>query len=168
MEFSSRIEPDDYVRAQFLHIRPRPLYKWLGLILGFLLIFTLAASFYVAVTRHDYSPSLLFMPACLGYLLFYFFVLLPRRTKKIYRQQKLLQQPLLIRISDEQFYSKNEYGESSLPWNTFLKWKEGKDLFLVYQTDRLFHMLPKRFFPSAEATDELREILRKHLGNPRP
>jgi hypothetical protein len=49
--------------------------------------------------------------------------------------------------------------QSLTPWADYRKWTENGELFLLYQSDRLFQMMPKRAFASAEDMRELRDFL---------
>ena len=119
-------------------------------------------------TLHGQDLQVLLLTAgSLGFCALVFFVILPLNAKRIYRQQKWLQLPADIHVTGESYHVKSEFGEATLPWKGFHKWKENRHLFLVYQSDILFHMWPKRCFPSPEAADEFRAILQRQIGKPK-
>lgn len=72
------------------------------------------------------------------------FIVTPRRIARLFKQQKDLSAPFVIELTDETSSSHNEFGEGCLPWGTFVKWEENEKLLLLYRSDVLFHMLPKR------------------------
>jgi hypothetical protein len=80
----------------------------------------------------------------------YRYALLPWRVKKIFQQQKELSMPYEIEITDAGLNITNELGNSLRPWKNFSKWKESKELFLLYHSDVMFTILPKRFTDSAQ------------------
>jgi hypothetical protein len=49
----------------------------------------------------------------------------------------------------------------------FYKYKVGKDLILLYQSQALFHMFPRRFFSSEEDFKMFRSFLEANLGSPK-
>jgi YcxB-like protein len=59
---------------------------------------------------------------------------------------------------------KSTVGEENPTWDYFIKRKEGKNLLTMYQSDALFHIIPKRFFASAEEMSQFRQLLQKKLG----
>jgi hypothetical protein len=91
----------------------------------------------------------------------YFWV--PRYVKRIYQQQKDLQKPVEIVITQEALLSANEYGQSTKPWSDFTNWKENEHLFLLYHSDALQTLIPKRVFSNEEQIEFLRERLRKNI-----
>ncbi len=90
------------------------------------------------------------------------YAVLPRRIAHVFTQQKDLSQPFEMELSDEGFQIKNDYGSSRVPWKDFIKWKENKELFLLYRSDYSFNMLPKRFFQNETEIEYVREKLQAH------
>jgi hypothetical protein len=158
------IEPRDYLRAQYLHLRPRPFLCWVGM--GFLVVALMAVVSILCKSKWTGADlrSLMGLVISFAVIAFIFFVRMPLLTRRIFRQQKLLHHPIAVHVTRESCHAKFELGESTLPWTTFHKWKENRHLFLVYQSDALFHMWPKRCFPSPEAVNEFRAILESQIG----
>lgn len=50
------------------------------------------------------------------------------------------------------------------PWSDYLRWKEGGKCFLLYMSDNLFQIVPKRFFHSDSDIDTFREMLTMRIG----
>jgi hypothetical protein len=48
-------------------------------------------------------------------------------------------------------------------WDTIVKWKEGKKVFVLYRTPKLGEIIPKRFFNSGVDVERLRELLVAHV-----
>lgn len=95
------------------------------------------------------------------------FVVIPRRVRRIFRQQKNLQRPLEFGWDRETVWSSSEIGNTKRPWSDFTKWRELKGLFLLYHSDVMFQMIPKRSFPNPDAVDEFRQLLLEKLGRSR-
>ncbi len=56
----------------------------------------------------------------------------------------------------------NAFGYSERPWNSFAKWKENKNLLLLYYSDVLHILLPKRFFGDAQQVEFVRARLQEN------
>ena len=164
MNLNIQLTPEDYVKANYLNIRPRPVIKWAGYFMLLLAVLVLGISCYRCLVHGEDGliPSLLI--GCLAYLAFFFGYRFPARLKKLFRQQKSLQSPYQVDVTAEWMLTQNETGNSKLTWDYFRKWKEGKELFTLYQSDLMLHIFPKRFFASPEELTEFRELLRAKLG----
>jgi hypothetical protein len=164
MKLNIQLTEEDYVKAQYLHMRPRPVFRWTGYFLGALVVVVIMISAFQAIAgQGDFSP-LIILGGCLAYLAFLFAFLVPRRARKTFRQQKTLQLPYSYELTDELIIATAEYGGTKLTWDYFQKWKEGKTIFTVYQSDRIMQMIPKRVFTSPEEMAQFRELLTKKIG----
>jgi len=164
MNLTIQLTAEDYVQATRLHMRPRPFLKWVGYFLVLLAVSVSGVSFGFAVAGRDsFFPSF-FIMAMLAYLWFVFVVLHSRRVRKIFSQQKSMQVPYSWNVTDEGIHAKSEISEERLPWNHFIRWKEGKSLFIIYQSDVIMRMIPKRCFASSEQMGEFRQLLQTKLG----
>jgi len=92
------------------------------------------------------------------------FVVVPRQLSRVFTQQKDLSAPFEMNLSDQEFSMRNEFGESHLPWDSFVKWKEDKEMLLLYRSDVLFHMLPKRLLHSDDELGYVLNRLRQSKG----
>lgn len=165
MKLHCQITLEDYIKAQFLHLRPRPIIKWVSVLI---VLTALALSIQQLVLPP--SGAITWTPfAILGGLAYFaiiYGVILPLRIKKIYRQQKSLQEPYESELTDKTYASVSVHGAATMPWNMFHKYKMNKDTILVYQSDAIYHIFPKRWFTEEQFAD-FQEILHRHLGHPR-
>jgi len=165
MRIHCQLEPTDLLEAQLLHLRPRPMIKWLGLLT--LLMFTIGSTIHIIITPIRYIS---WTPLCIyiivAYLVFRIRVLLPMRSRKMYTQQKGLQIPYDIKITEDMYSVTSERGDSHCPWSDFHKYKKNKSTILLYQSDALFHIFQKRWFTDVQFIDFCR-ILELHLGKPK-
>lgn len=164
MNLNIQLTPEDYVRANYLNMRPRPAYKLAGYVLLALTILILGISFYRVVVSQAEMVVPLAIVGGLAYLAFFFGIRWPQRLKKIFRQQKSLHSPFAVEINDGMLFSKSEIGEVKLTWDHFIKWKENKYLITLYQSDIMLHIFPKRSFASPEELAQFRELLTKKVG----
>jgi len=84
-------------------------------------------------------------------------ILLARQARRIYRQQQSLQRPYRFTVGDDGTQAVSATFTGSHAWSDYQKWIEGPDQFLLYQSDVLFVIIPKR---SVSRSDDLRGILR--------
>lgn len=164
MTFTCKIEPGEYRRAAWIHIRPRPTFAIVGITLVVLCLFVVLFALYKFLVTGQGLAAVLGVGASLAYFGVYFFILLPRRVDRLYGQQKLLHNEFTFDVSDENLVSRSILGESKFDWSMFHKWKSGEDIVLLYQSDVLFHVFPRRSFPSFADFESFQEILKKHLG----
>ncbi len=158
---NARLTSQDYLKAQYLHLRPRPLIKWVGLFLIVLALGLALRGLFFSGENGSWSPHIIL--GGLGYFGIMYLIILPCRTRKIFRQQKTLQISYDIQLSEEALESVSAEGRVRMQWKNFHKYKIGQGMILVYQADALYHMFPKRWF-SEEQFLEFQNILRRQLG----
>jgi len=141
-----RLEADDYVAAQRLHTR------WTSRQIVVCVAALFAGIVLAVLARRE---PVLFVGACglaggaAGASIgreFWRRFLLPRRARRIFAQQKNLQQPFEIRWDDDGLRGVSERGSSHTPWSDYLKWSQDDRIILLYLSDVMFQMLPKRCF----------------------
>ena len=160
IEIAGMYEPSDYVRAQYLHIRPRPVYKVLGVLV--LALFFWAAWLVITDDEID-GLDFLFLAMILA-LILNFTVYIPWKTRRVFNQQKALHRELVFKFDDSGISVTNENGQSTTPWDDYLRWKQNDQLALLYMSDCLYHMVPKRFFSDPADADRLIELVTMRIG----
>ena len=154
MELKGTITSEDYVAAQWLHVRPRGTYAVVGIALLVAAAWAIWYSFSVPSLRGNgwlLVGSLGLIVASGGWIRY--------KAIRVYRQHKALQRPIHLESTAVGLYGENETGHSTTPWTDYLRWKEGKTLFLLYVSDQMFHIIPKRFFNSESDITEFRNVL---------
>jgi len=157
---------EDYLAGTRLHVRPGgatlALYLWFGI--GAVL---LAALGIYRLLQGDVTYFLL-NPGLIGIAVFalYRYVFLPRRVKRIFKEQKGLSAPFEIELTEASIKMTNEFGFSETPWSTLFKWKEDEKLFLLYQSSAMFNLLPKRLFPDERQVSLVRTWLAGNVVPP--
>ena len=66
--------------------------------------------------------------------------------------------------SEQGFVIESDDGEARINWSGVKKWKESDQLFLIYVSDVIFYILPKRTFSDESAIASLREKLGAPAG----
>ena len=166
MKLNLQLTAEDYVRACYLNMRPRPVFKWTGYFILLLAVLMLGVAGYQYLAHGEAGVLCLILAGSLIYLAVLFKYTYPKQIRKLYGQQKMLQSPYTVEFTPEGLLTRHETGDSKLTWDYFRKWKEGRELFTVYQSDVLMHIYPKRCFASTAELDEFREMLRLRLGPP--
>jgi hypothetical protein len=103
-------------------------------------------------------------------LLWAFFVLLiiimitrycwiPRFVRRVFAQQKDLQQTATIRWSDAAYETEIASGKISTPWSEFYMWQRGKGVLLLYRSEAMFNFLPTDGEEFSRAADAIQNHL---------
>ena len=164
IEVKGIIQPSDYVSAQYLHMRPRPIYKVLG---AFISVLVLWAA-WIAITDEDRRAFDLLYPTLVIAMILNFAVYLPWKTRRIYGQQKALQRELTFRFDENGALITTENGQTATPWSDYLRWKQNNHLILIYLSDCMYHMLPRRLFLDPDGFEKLGELLTSKIGRKLP
>jgi hypothetical protein len=71
----------------------------------------------------------------------------------MYRQQRNLHKEFQYGWSEQGLGYRTRYGSGIVPWHEVHRWSDGRDTFLFYINDRLFHFLPRRVLTAEQAED---------------
>lgn len=92
---------------------------------------------------------------------FYFLILwlLPRRNaKKLFESMPSVQAPISLEATDSGVKFETQNGNSENAWPAFPKWSEQKSFFLLYSSQSIANVIPKRAFSEGEE-EEFRRLL---------
>ncbi len=164
MKITGQLAWTDFLHAQFLHTRPvwwERLVQWIAiaiLVAGFLSVMlpAVAANGLTAIWEYIWLPILV-----AAVLLLFYYVFLPRSAHNLFERQKELSAPFEYEITPGGLVASDRFGQGTRPWDTFRKWKENKDLFLLYALDAEFIIIPKRLC-TPEQVDALRSRLQEN------
>lgn len=164
MTIESRLRMQDFLAAQRLHFRPPPAVRialyGLGVIVG--ILFLLEGW---AIARAGQLPrGWWILPAGLAYGALLFFIVLPWRVTRIFKQNPALAGPTRITFADDGLMLDSARGQIRFGWPMLKKWKRNRQLILVYHSAMHFHILPRTGFASDDDFQTLAELLRKKLG----
>lgn len=155
MVVEGTISEADYVAAQYLHMRPRPVFAIVGLLLLALFVWVIVESRSLVVIFAIVYPMVLFA------------IIIPWRAKRNFRQHKALSEPISIEIRENGLHRKSQYGESLTPWPHIHHWRQGRRLLLLYPASNMFYIIPGHFFPSPDEYEAFVDSIKAQLGNPR-
>jgi hypothetical protein len=106
------------------------------------------------------------LPAGLAYGALLFFIILPWRVAKIFKDQPALGEPMKTVLDDEGLGLQTSRGQVRFKWTMLKRWKRNARYILVYHSAVHFHILPRRSFASEEEFAAALSLLRKNLGEP--
>jgi hypothetical protein len=165
MKFKGQLEWTDYLNAQLLHMQPGKLAQTLFYGVAALVGCGLIGMLYLFVTGQlEYETTFLAAPVLVfaAVIPLYRYVLLPRRIKKLFIQQKELSLPFELEITETGMFISNELGNGTRPWANFTQWKENEKLLLLYHSDVMFSIIPKRVFSDPQQVETVKAFLEKN------
>ena len=154
-------DPDDYVaacRANFLAAwrRPSALKRYA---IGIGVTAVLGGAFGWFAER-EIVPALivatgagLYMALLLLVILGLTFLLLPRRARKLFAQQRSIHRRFEYRWSEDGLESSSDLGSVTRAWSDFHGWRRAPSTFLLYHNAQMFEFLPIRVMTGEQAED---------------
>ena len=87
------------------------------------------------------------------------------KSKKNFKSNKLIQEDIIYELSPDKFAVSTPYSNSEIPWEKIYKIKELKDWFLIYHSNKIAHLIPKKCMTAAEIAEA--KYLFKQLRGPK-
>jgi hypothetical protein len=162
MEVRGEFTEHDYLRAQWLHIAPRRGLRVVGYVILALFALALVLTIHRGVSEADpwrLALAIAAVVALAGLALWHRYL-----WGRLYRRQPSLQGLHVYSFSHEGIVASSPHGSGQVSWSAFTKWREDSRMFLIYQADNVFHLVPKRWFADEQQISELRALLAKHSG----
>lgn len=163
MQLEYRLSVKDYQEANQAHLKLQLwlyFFFWSFIIVGlFFLIIPLISEARLdlfSVCYFVFFAIIFFNPYFSNPLRNYFF----SRTWKGFHN---FHHPITTEVDEEQLKMQTINCESSVKWQLYIKAIETKNLFMLYPSKALFHLIPKRAFSSDEEVKEFRELLRTKI-----
>jgi YcxB-like protein len=153
---------EDIKSAAWVHIRPRQSFAIMGLLLVASALSVLGLAFFSGLATKSSWTFWVLVVALLYIVLFLCFGI-PFNARRMYKQRKDLQRECTFSVSEEGLHFSTEGMAGTKPWTDYLRWKEGKDVILIYMSDDLYQMMPKRFFASDADMQAFREYLSQRV-----
>jgi hypothetical protein len=86
---------------------------------------------------------------------------LPRRVRTLFEQQRSLHEPFNYRFDHDGVHVRIETWQADRPWSYYRRWRATSGCFLIFQSDTIFEVLPKRWLSNP---DILRAMLKARIG----
>jgi len=142
----ARLEVDDYLAAQQLHTR------WTRRQLGVVAAMLGAGLLLAWASMHErwaFVVACSLLGGAVGGIVAREVArrfVLPWRSRRVFTQQKSLQRPVEFWWDDDALHGSNDRGSNSTPWSDYVKWRQSERIILLYLSDAMFQMVPKRCF----------------------
>jgi hypothetical protein len=164
MKINGQLKWTDYLNSQLLHLRPTTFMRVVYYSMYAVVLLAFGGIIYQFVTGQlefsfSYLLPFLFIIAIVP---LYRYVFLPMQTRKIFAQQKALNSPFEIEFDETEMTVSNEFGNHRMPWGNFAKWKEDSELLMLYHSDVMYNIIPKRFFSDPQQIEIIRSFLEKN------
>ena len=88
---------------------------------------------------------------------------LPRRTRRLFDQQKSFAQPWHYRWSEDALEMDNVHVRVRMPWTDFYRWTDGRSALLFFPSELTFYFIPLHVLTAAQA-DDLRATASRHVA----
>jgi len=168
ISFRAQLTPEDYIKANYLHIRPSPRWKiFYFTLLGFYLSLIIFMGYSAVVLGRSVGDFVFWLIVGIGALYFYFF-LFPLRGRRLSSQSTYITFEHQIEISTEILEVVQVTGTMRMRLADFNKYKVSDDLIMLYSTARTFYMFPRRCFQSEADVQMFLSYLQANLGPPKP
>jgi hypothetical protein len=164
VRITTQLTVKDYLAAQRLHFRPKPILRWVLIALGALFVGVIFQQVLMVAQGRALGRYWWMLPAGLAYGALLFYVVLPWRVSKLFRAQPSMGEPTETTFNDEGLLLQTPRGQLRFKWAALKRWKKNKHYILVYHSNVLFHIFPRRSFQRPEEFDELAALLGKNLG----
>lgn len=153
---------EDLISGAWLHARRRLLVAGA---LGALLLLSLlnARSGLEELGASLYGWALWALSAAMLYFALLVFVAIPYKCRRELAQRKDLQRALTLSPSDAALGMTTEVLSITRPWSDYCKWMEGRKVFVLFLSDSVFQVIPKRFFASDSDVEVFRELLKRSV-----
>ena len=165
MTIAANLTPEDYLEAQRLQLRCLLLRR--TVVAGMVFVIVPGLTIYCIWQLVSPPPEgINWMPfaivAMAGLLPLFYWILLPRQIRKAFATQDWLKEPKEFRIDAERIVIKSGGMTYTRPWTDFRKFENHEDMVFLYESDRNYHIFPRRWF-TAEEYAQFRDILEKSL-----
>ncbi|BAU65381.1 hypothetical protein STA3757_27660 [Stanieria sp. NIES-3757] len=82
-----------------------------------------------------------------------------RNSKKVWQSNKLIHGNFSGVATEQTLFWNHSYGESRFPWHVMLKYKEAKNIMMLYTSINQALIIPRNFFNSEEDWQQFRQLV---------
>ncbi len=161
------ISSEDFIQAQRLHrAMGLPLWRrsvrWL--VSGWMvLVFCSVAIVPVVNKRPTFGATALPLVVCVIFLLAVWIV--PQYSwKKTFEKDRRFQQEITGEISEDGIHFVTPNSDARTNWGLFVRYLESDKIFVLYQSNQIMNVLPKRFFGPGEAV-QFHQLLQQKVSS---
>ena len=140
-------------------LRHRSSIRWIiGICLGIVML-ALGLVFYVYA---DHSVGIILIAGSI-FLLLLQLIIPPLVFARVYRRNSRLFGMRTVTVSDHGIVSDNQLGHTESAWNMYEKFRETRNLFLLYQSADIIGIVPKRAFASPAELEQFRSLIASRI-----
>jgi hypothetical protein len=164
MKIGYRITEQDYVGARDLFLaNEKPVYRrfsrrlmpWVGGVL-------LATQVTYLMVVPDANRAAAGFGSAIGIYFLYCGFALHRYFRRSYRKDRRFQNDFTTDISEDGVHIVMPTADAQIKWENFVRFLESDDIFMLFHSDLIFNILPKRAFAPGEV-DRFRELLHRKI-----
>ncbi len=74
-------------------------------------------------------------------------------ARRTFRQQKTLHKPATLAWTEQGVVLRSDYGDARVPWADFRKARQDERMILLYESDRLYRVIPNRCLSAVQLAD---------------
>jgi hypothetical protein len=82
----------------------------------------------------------------------------------VWRSNPSIRGAITCWADEESFYQQTMNSDLAVKWPAFIKFKETRNLFLVYPSKQMCYLIPKRAFTNESQVKEFRELLHQKIN----
>ena len=147
------ISEKDFIKAQWIHIKPRPIYAIIGIIILFTLELACANMVWKCFDENIFAKILI--PIGINSYLVILVCNVLRKWHKIYKQTKSLQNSISISYENRTITFITESGHNNVKIDDIYKIKSSSDLMLIYLNEMMFIVVKKSDDEVMKITDAI-------------
>lgn len=166
MKITYTLTADDCIAARWAVLKPRPCFQPLGWLVAFAYLGSLGMSIHRHFSNQESATSLLILLGAGAYIGVIFLLVMPRKVRKVFAEQKSLREPVELELTDEKLLGACPSGTFNIAWKDVLQWKHTKSVVLIYESSAIMRLIPLRALNEAERV-QLLTLLETHLGPPK-
>ncbi len=92
------------------------------------------------------------------------FLVTPWTARKNYRKLNFGERPLKLRFTGEGFSVESAGKRAQTKWRDLPRWRENKDIILLYLAPRMYYLIPKRVAEAGLDIEGIGRALRENVG----
>ncbi|MFG6106834.1 YcxB family protein [Leptothoe sp. EHU-05/26/07-4] len=168
ISFRVQLTSEDYLKSNYLHLRPGPIQKRIYYALLGIYLVLVASTGYSAILSGSNIGVFIFWLLLGGFALYWYFISLPSSVRRLSKQNAYLLFEHQVEISPEILEITEVNGTTRIRLADYIKYKFDQDLVILYVTDRAFHIFPRRCFSTESNFKKFLTYLQNNLGAPQP
>lgn len=158
-----RLEERDYVNAAWSAALPSRRTVIVLTAASFAVVLAAYFGWRAGYLRESIIAACVWLFGMAGAIIGHLVSILPK-AKRVFRQQQELQRPYELTWNETGLSVVGNTGTSTTPWTDFHKARELNDQFMLFLSDAVFVMVPKRAFPDEAIMRDFRALLRQNVS----